>query len=325
MQYSGGPTVRIYNPLHNVLANFVNSLTETFRAGGVSTVQLSSVDGEVGGAGGAKVAALASHVWKVRRHVQSGGPNVVAWPLLGWWDAPLWRHGGNKTFIVMHDPEPLALQDGLTAQAASRASRLSGRNGPHMITMSPEAHAIVGRYFSPDRVHLLPLPMKHPRAVPLGSESRSVLVLGQYKPARDLDVMKAIGPVLRAAGWIPTVAGRGWPALPGWHVVDRFLSDLEFKDMLSAAACVLVPYRHYFQSEVSVRALEVGVPVVGRQTGFMTSVLGVGFPGAVEDWDDPQSWLQALQAATSGRSAQMSAAAAYSRRGASEWCSLILD
>jgi glycosyltransferase involved in cell wall biosynthesis len=187
--------------------------------------------------------------------------------------------------------------------------------------MSPEAHAVAAKYFDPRHIHLVPHPMRTPdRGFTSGN---TALVLGQYKPARDLDVMAAIGPSLRAAGWIPTVAGRGWPPIPGWHVVDRFLTETEFQGLLGSAAAVLVPYRHYFQSGVALRALEAGVPVVGRETGFLTSILGANFPGAVYDWDDPNSWSAAVGAAVHGRADQMRSAAAYSSRGADEWFALL--
>lgn len=150
-----------------------------------------------------------------------------------------------------------------------------------------------------------------------------VLVLGQYKPARDLSLMTAIAPLLHAAGWEPTVAGRGWPHVEGWRVIDRFMAESDFLALLSSAAMVLLPYRFYFQSGVALRALEAGVPVVGRPTGFLMSIFGERFPGAVSEWNHPGAWLAAVAAAASGRSEQMRSAAAYSDRGAAEWLTLL--
>jgi len=109
----------------------------------------------------------------------------------------------------------------------------------------------------------------------------------------------------------------------GWDVIDRFVSEAEFSELLSSAAAVLLPYKHYFQSGVALRALEAGVPTVGRSTGFLTSILGANFPGAVANWNDPESWLQAVAAATSARESQMLAAAAYSERAAAAWRDLL--
>jgi glycosyltransferase involved in cell wall biosynthesis len=319
----GSAPVRIYSPLHNVSEHFVERLIESLEAVGVASVRLRSRNGEVGGDLCAKALAFGAHVRNVRHYVHAGGPNVVAWPLLGWWEMPLWRHRTNKTLIAMHDPEPLVRQNGLSPRAATRSAKVCGSKWPHLVTMSPEAHAVAAKYFDPARIHLAPHPMRAPNPGNTVPNSRSVLVLGQYKPARDLDAMATIAPSLRAGGWNPTVAGRGWPPIPGWRAIDRFVSEVEFHELLGSAAVVLLPYKYYFQSGVALRALEAGVPVVGRNTGFLTSILGSNFPGAVDDWDDPSSWLAAVEAAAYAPAAQMRSAAAYSSRGAAEWRALL--
>ena len=324
VDYSYTGSVRIYSPLHNVFEHFVQRLTEALDAGGVTSVRLQSRNGEVGEDRRAKALALGAHVRNVRRYVHRGGPNIVIWPLLGWWEMPLWRHRTHQTFIAMHDPEPLVRQNGLSPRAAKYSEMLSGSKWPHLVTMSPEAHAVATKYFDRERVHLVPHPMRAPNTCTGATSSgRRVLVLGQYKPARDLNVMEAIAQSLRAAGWEPIVAGRGWPPITGWRVVDGFLSEAEFSELLRSAAVLLLPYRYYFQSGVAMRALEAGVPIVGRSTGFLASILGAGFAGAVYDWDDPTSWLAAVEAAAEARSMQMCAAQAYSTRGATEWRTLI--
>lgn len=320
----GALQVRIYNPLQNVLEHFVKRLVEGFLACGIQSELLPAVRGEFGHSLRAKMRALGTHVKCARLNVSSGEPNVVTWPLLGWWESPLWQHNVHSTFVVIHDPEPLVRQHGLSVGAARCAARMSRSNGPQLVVMSPEAHAITTDYFGPSRVHLVPHPMSVPNLQHSVQTTRgTVLVLGQCKPARDLDLMAAIGPPLRVAGWNPTVAGRGWPPLPGWHVIDRFLSESEFGTILASASVVILPYQHYFQSGVALRALEVGVPVVGRRTGFLTDVLGADFPGAVEKWSDHGSWMTAIESAVSRREDQLLAASAYATRGATEWFTLV--
>ncbi|MFM8857498.1 MAG: glycosyltransferase [Actinomycetota bacterium] len=316
-------SVRIYNPLHKLLEHFVKGLSETLNAGGISTVLLPSPDGEVGGEIRAKALALGAHVSSARRYVHQSGTNVVAWPLLGWWEMPLWRHRTHKTLIVMHDPEPLGRQNGISPRAARLSRLASGSKWPQLVVLSPEAYEISAQYFDRAHIHMAPHPMALPSAKEDKTASRTILVLGRYKPARDLEIMTAIAPVLRAGGWEPTVVGSGWPLIPGWRVVDKFLSEAEIDTLLQSAAVVLLPYRFYFQSGVVLRALEAGVPVVGRETGFLSSILGTGFPGLVKTWDDPGSWILAVEAAVAGQANQLLAAAAYSRRGTSEWCSLL--
>ncbi|MUL63467.1 hypothetical protein BOO86_03235 [Mycobacterium sp. CBMA 234] len=270
-----------------------------------------------------KARALSAHVRNVRRYVHEGGPNVVAWPLTGWWEMPLWRHRTHRTFIAMHDPEAVARQDGLTPLAAANAIRLSGSRWPHLVTMSAEAFDAAANHVDPERIHLVPHPMRAPERGQALRPRDSILVLGQYKPARDLEVMSVLAPALRAAGWTPTVAGSGWPAVPGWDVIDRFVSETEFAELLGSAAAVLLPYKHYFQSGVALRALEAGVPTVGRSTGFLTAILGANFPGAVDNWNDPDSWLNAVAAATGRREEQIRSAENYSECAAAAWRDLL--
>jgi len=317
------PSVRIYSPLHKVSEHFVDRLAEGLHASGMTSIRLPSRDGEVGGDLHAKALALGAHIGNARRYVHAGGPNIVAWPLLGWWEMPLWRHKNHKTLIAMHDPQPLVQQNGLSPHAAAASSRLSGSRWPHLVTMSPEAYAVTARHFDAKRIHLAPHPMRVPVTGNTLGAKRRVLVLGQYKPARDLDVMAAIAPALRADDWEPTVAGRGWPKIPGWTVIDRFLAEEEFLELLVSSAVVLLPYRYYFQSGVALRALESGVPVVGRQTGFLTSIFGSDFPGAVDNWNEPAAWLAAVVAADSARSDQIRSATDYSVRGTAEWATLL--
>ena len=315
--------VKIYNPLHLVLGNFTERLIEVLDHQGIASIELPSRNGEVHGSKSAKAISFASHLRRARHYAGDPGPNIVTWPLLGWWEMPLWRHSRNKTFVIMHDPEPLIYQNGLSARAAEISSKLIGPDWPHMVTMSPEAYEVASKYFDSDRIHLLSLPMRSPQFYETMQTGRRVLVLGQYKPARDLDVMATIAPELRAQGWEPTVVGRGWPEIPGWDVVNRFLTESEFHNMLISSAVVLLPYRRYFQSGVAIRALEAGVPVVGRQTGFMTSIFGNNFSGSIENWDTPSDWINAIAAANFARADQMKAARDYSTKGATEWATLL--
>lgn len=320
---SGPATVRIYNPLPRVLQHFVRRLANVLESADVSTIHLRSADGEVGRNFAAKAMALGEHVRLARRSVKAGAPNIVAWPLLGWWEMPLWRHPKHGTLVIMHDPEPLAKQNGLSPWAATTSARLSGLGWPHMVTMSPEAHAVATKYFDSEIVHQAPHPMIIPTMISESAPDRIALVLGQYKPTRDLELMTAMADCAKKAGWVLVVAGRGWPDIPGWVVVNNFLTEAEFCHLLSAARAVIVPYRNYFQSGVAIRALETGIPVVGRSSGFLNSILGDQFPGTVGDGDCPDSWVHALNAAASGREHQLQAANRYAVQGVEIWRDLV--
>lgn len=106
-------------------------------------------------------------------------------------------------------------------------------------------------------------------------------------------------------------------------MIDRFLPDVEFEALLASSAAVLIPYKFYFQTGVALRALEAGTPVVGRPTGFLTSIFGESFPGAVERWSDPRSWHSAVQAAVEQRDVQLVRAKIYAALGDRQWAELV--
>lgn len=118
-----------------------------------------------------------------------------------------------------------------------------------------------------------------------------MLVAGQHKDARDLSIIREFG--LRAPrSWRLSIAGRGWPALPGWSIDSRFLDESEFSARLSEADVLLLPYKFYFQSGVAVRAVESGCPVAAERHEFLEEILGLDWPGFV-DGDSTDAWVEA--------------------------------
>jgi hypothetical protein len=126
--------------------------------------------------------------------------------------------------------------------------------------------------------------------------SEIVLVCGQYKPARDLVLLKHIGGTLRDRGLRPVIRGRGWPEVRGWDVQEGFLSEPALDASLAESAAVLIPYSHFYQSGVAVRAVELGVPVAGPQHPFLIDLLGPDWPGLVGT-GGPDQWVDAVATA----------------------------
>ena len=56
---------------------------------------------------------------------------------------------------------------------------------------------------------------------------------------------------------------------------------------------MLIPYSHFYQSGVAVRALELGVPVIGPRHPFLIDLLGPDSPGFV-DAGNPARWADAI-------------------------------
>lgn len=311
-------TVGVYSPLPRVFDHFVRRLREQLTCGGADTELLDAPDGEVAGSHTARASALIRHVKAVRSNSRREDPIVVTWPLLGWWDLLLWRRK-SPTIVLFHDPEPLRRQFGISKRSARAASALTETALPTIGVHSTEAATICHNYLPTANVVKLPHPMSEPPRSVRHVDRSTVLVLGQFKPVRDLDVMRRLAPPLRKAGLIPLVAGRGWPKLDGWDRRDGFLSEDDFEKLAARALAVIIPYRTYFQSGVALRALEVGTPVVGRETSFLRDVLGTNFPGHVPTWESPNEWLNAIWDAAANSHRQAQAATQYARRGVQLW------
>jgi hypothetical protein len=108
-------------------------------------------------------------------------------------------------------------------------------------------------------------------------------------------LISALGQGLRDIGLQPVIAGRGWPAVPGWTVDEGFMTEEAMTARLRRAHCLLLPYSHYFQSNVAVRALELGTPVVGHRHPFLEGLLGLDYPGYVQDGDGMEMWIRAIE------------------------------
>jgi hypothetical protein len=228
-------------------------------------------------------------------------PFLQLWPSLGLLESLLWRSKQVNSAIIYHDPVPLRRQFGYggIAHAAVRLSRI-GRS-PLIVTHSDDADAELTQTFpAHDRVSvshpILSLQENGER------DSEEILVAGQFKPVRDLEILGALGPALRKRGFRPRIVGRGWPAdIRGWDVHNLFVAEEDLSERLSIARVVVVPYKRYFQSNIAVRALEMGTVSVTPPTSFARDLFGTDSPAIVQRPDVVEDWLRAIDAVSSGK------------------------
>lgn len=280
----------IYTPIPAAQRHTVDELLACLPNDSASVVE---IDAE-GRSGFAKVRALIRHIWIARALGRRSQTTVfVTWPLLGWLDLILWTRPrrAQPVYVAVHDPVPLRTQIGLGRRSEALARWLTRFGHVQIVCHSEAAAREVRSRFPHLAVALLPHPFMADPAP--RRQSNVVLVLGQYKAARDLDLLERVGPRLQQQGFQPRILGRGWPDTNGWSVGDRFLSEEEFRDELVGCGALLVPYRYYFQSGVALQALELGVPIVGVPTDFLVALVGSDYPGLVlEDSDD--GWIEAI-------------------------------
>lgn len=218
---------------------------------------------------------------------------VIIWPSFGIGELAICRVARGPRLVIIHDPVPLRRQIGY-----GKVGRILGRwgsTGRQVVVATHTqlaARELDGLGVTCDLV--LPHPvMRRPRG-PRVTRRRAptVLVAGQCKTARDLELLQSL-PAKLPSHWQLRICGRGWPSLDGWTVDARFLDEAELDSEMLGADAVLLPYSYYFQSGIATRASELGVPVVARRHEFVEQLFGRDWPGLVED-DDLDNWARVL-------------------------------
>lgn len=287
-------SIGLANPLPRALAHYEIELVETLGRIGVATqsIALPSIEG----AEGSDRLRVMLGLHRAPRSVgQDRDAAIVLWPALGLLEPWLWRRSRRPVTIVVHDPEPLRSQLGFGAFSRAVArSRWSNR--PMVMSHSDEASALLRQILPRNRLVQVAHPVLSVQKLE-ASVPGMVVVAGQYKPARDLEMLAALGPLLRRAGYEPRIVGSGWPDVDGWDVDARFVPEEELDSLLGTAEVVLLPYRRYFQSGITIRSLEQGTLTVGPRTSFAESVFGADSPVLIDQGAGVYAWLEAIAAA----------------------------
>lgn len=283
--------LRIVNPLPQALGYYATQLEETFQRIGVRVGPTLGHAVERGEGNSALRMA-----WGSIANLASlrGGPSVQIWPSLGLVEGRLWS---SNDFVVFHDPVPIRHQHGYgkLAAALARAPRSMGA-GPTLVAHSVDAADETRKLFPSSRIELAYLPVcTNPQsAAGQGGDPPRVLVAGQYKPTRDVDLLGELGHLLAASGFKPTILGRGWPEISGWSIRSEFVSEEELERQISGAAVLLLPYTRYFQSGIALRALEMGTPIVLARNSFAAHVIGDA-PGLFNPGDGAEAVAQTIR------------------------------
>jgi len=313
----------LVNPLPRALAHYADALRDNL---GDPAIEVRDQDIERGSGRIGQVADAAR--LRLGREL-AGHRAVVLWPTFGALEPLTWRLSRAAAVdVVVHDPVPIREQR-FTGPRWEGLARRSGVGRVHFLTHTEAAAtALRGQLPGGARVDAIPHPIKPAAArAATAHEGKRLLVLGQHKPTRDLDLLSELA-AIRPDGWDLRVAGRGWPAIPGWDVREGFLAEAELDAELDAATVLLVPYRRYWQSGVAVRALERALPVVGRRHEFLEGLLGTGWPGLVDDTSDDEAarmWQAAVALAAAPAAeieAVRDAASEHARKAWQRWAGM---
>lgn len=267
--------IRIANPLPQVLSHYQDELEATLTRCGIEAGRIVThpVEGLAGPMGRPRM--LINALTNARRNAETEDSALQIWPSVGLWDFLLWNSSTSRNSVIFHDPTPIRRQFGFDSLSKSVARITGGARSPRVIAHSDEA-LTVAKFLLPryEILKVLHPVMRIPGSL-VREKNNEVVVAGQYKPERDLEMLAAIGPKLSAKGLRPTIYGRGWPTgIPGWQIVDGYIAESRLQRALASARVVVVPYRNYFQSNIAVRALELGTLSVLKSSSFSRDLFG---------------------------------------------------
>lgn len=270
---SGNPRILVLNPLGVALSHYTEALLHQLADAGIETELFSITEPSQSGKSrfrwlGEYTAMLYSAgQWTRKRN--SPERVLVTWPVLGFLDLLMMKVlCGDSGVIIYHDPQPLVRSVGSSPLVAGLVGRM--KNRPGTLVHSDEAAQAMDAVGLTGGLAQVPHPMLPPagaaRDATIGGQSGKrprVRVLGQYKADRDIDLLKSLARRLGPKCDLDIV-GRGWPPVEGWHVDARFVPEDELEELIVSSDTIVIPYKRFYQSGIAMRALEHGVPIVGR-------------------------------------------------------------
>lgn len=311
--------VAVLNPLPVVLRHYALEMEDVFAATGVESYQLPFAGLEAM----KKLDAVRS-----LRNVYGRAcswPTVVTWPTLGHLEPLLTagQAGDAAVGVIVHDPRPLQKQFGLGRVATGIARTLAPLTAKRvrLLVHSRPAQQVLeqaGLQVALQLPHPVRRPVERPTTATIKGDPY-VLVCGQYKPARDVGLLSELGPLIRDSGFVPLLAGRGWPTLEGWVQQSGFLSEADLEELIENASAVLITYKWYFQSGIALRAMEMGTPVVAVRHPFLEDAFGPDYDGLVERDGRAADWQARIALANVLREQTLAAHEAYWLRTVTAW------
>ncbi|MCU1569015.1 MAG: hypothetical protein JWQ56_3952 [Pseudarthrobacter sp.] len=330
--------VTVVNPLGGALSHYTSALSQHLIEAGMDVEVRSVFEPSVSGENRLRwlvkyVAQLSAAGWRSRQQCVASIV-FVTWPVLGFWDLLMVRVlCGSSAVVVYHDPKPLVWSVG-SSRAVSRLMNLLA-NRPATVVHSAEAARVMETLGLADGLNRV----AHPVLIQPGLETHRpkegtapmrprVRVLGQYKPDRDVDLLERLSCRLGPTCHLEIV-GRDWPDVAGWRVDARFVSEGELDRLIRTSAAIVIPYTRFFQSGMAIRALEHGVPVVGRAETSLRDLYGADSQLLVSPADtitgrDVEPWVRAIEfALDQGNTEVAEAAERFHRQASRDWTRLV--
>lgn len=286
-------SVGISDSIQNVFNHFDEALAQTIIRTGYLPQQLRQTP-QIEGLNSIKnkvVTLFRSLLWPIKAEKCSNKLVFQVWPTLGCWEVLLWRK--SKSIVFMHDPVPLRKQIGFSSSAKLMAKTPLLVGKCKVLSLSHDGLVRAQELFPLSQNIYAPHPIKttvHQHQ----ATGMTISIVGQYKQARDIQLIEELGERLTAKGYKTKIWGRGWPtSLSHWEVNSRFLSESELDQVIIDSRLIVLPYSFFFQSGIAIRALELGRLSVSIDNSFMRELFGQSSPNIV-DGLELDNWTNAV-------------------------------
>lgn len=331
---SGVPKILVLNPLGVALRHYTGALLRQLADAGIEAELFSITEPSQSGKNRFQwLAAYTSMLYSAGRRTRKRNSTervLLTWPVVGFLDLLMVKVlCGNSGVVIYHDPQPLVRSVG-SSQLAAGLVRLM-KNRPGTLVHSDEAAHAMGLVGLTEGLTLVPHPMLPPAvSAPdptfsgQSGKRRRVRVLGQYKADRDIDLLKSLAGRL-GPKYDLDIVGRGWPPVEGWHVDARFVPEDELEELIASSDTIVIPYKRFYQSGIAMRALEHGVPIVGRVGTSLGKLYGpqsrlLVAADHVLPGQEVETWVSAIEYAMGqGRTETVLAAKLFHEEASESW------
>jgi glycosyltransferase involved in cell wall biosynthesis len=291
--------VFVINPLGGALRHYTDALVSNLREAGATVTVKSIFEPSLTESG--RISWLRAYVAAMRATRRAAPKEevstlIVTWPVLGYIDlilATMVLRRQVRVKLVMHDPKPLVAAVGYGAVIRRIAASLTSAQ---LIVHSDAALRDVSSQGFGNRTVRVPHPVSVAKAsIRSHQHFRTVRVVGQFKPDRDLEALAHIAAAVGGDVNLE-IHGRRWPDVDGWSVTEGFVPEEKLEELIRESAVIVVPYKRFYQSGVAIRSVELGTAVVGPGGTSLDELLGFGSPLLVAT-ASPEAWGMAVAAA----------------------------
>lgn len=212
------------------------------------------------------------------------------------------RRGINNIIIAYHE----VLENHIGIPKIKTTVKRTQNLGYPIVVHSENVKQILFRYTGNNNIHKIPFgPMETYMQYDIGEPMIAepyILYIGSIQPYKGLSFMyEALENEGKDLNCKIVIAGNGYDPLINrmklnqrYIIINRFLSDIEFSNLIKYANCIICPYVAGSQSGIPSVALLHGTPIVATKTAAFEEYIEDGVNGLLVDYNDKEQLISAI-------------------------------